>query len=474
MAPSFGPSPRELTPAEVEERDRALKKKQEAEEQAPRASATTQSSLKLYASPRDVEEARDRKIRQFETAIATSKANLEGLKLKKQHLEEQAADREREGLAPSPDILDNLRILDVQIAEKEREIEARKVERQRVADQFDLDLDRIKLLYGPPVKATGEGQSGQLKDFGCWKHRAREDRPVVGPFERRFGFELAAYELIDPPLGDREQQIRHRIRRRCFDEIPACAAFAQDLPQLGLQAIEELPHARTQPVGFSLQCITGEQPREPGVAFRKRQQQPNQIAATTFRGGLFFENSTDAREYARFHELDQPLDHFGFAGKVAVKRGFRNPHMACKRGGGDARPRAFFEHHREGFENFLASIGAGHDGASCCSCIRAADQRADTCIGEYFEQDCMTDATVDDVGAANALGDRFERAAHLRQHAAVNRAVGDQRIDVVRPRDPVRVLPDLSRMPAVFVSNISFSAPRWDASLPATVSALML
>jgi len=91
----------------------------------------------------------------IDTAAATTKANLESLKLKKQHLEEQAADREREGLAPSADILDNLRILETQIEEKNRELEKRKVERQQVNEQFNLDLERIKLLYGiGPVKAA--------------------------------------------------------------------------------------------------------------------------------------------------------------------------------------------------------------------------------------------------------------------------------------------------------------------------------
>ena len=101
-----------------------------------------------------MEEARDRKVLSIETTIATTKSNIERLKLQKQRLEQQAADREREGLAPSADILGNLQTLGTQIGDKEREVAARKTEKQQVIDQFQLDLERLKLLYGlPPSEA---------------------------------------------------------------------------------------------------------------------------------------------------------------------------------------------------------------------------------------------------------------------------------------------------------------------------------
>lgn len=152
--------PRQLTPGEVAKRDREDAEKKAAEEAGVARQRHDEELVKLYASPRDVEEARNRKISSIDTAIATNKANLEGLKLKKEHLEEQAADREREGLAPSADILDNLKILDTQIGEKEREIEARQVEKQHVSDQFQLDLDRIKLLYSvPPANTAAKAEA---------------------------------------------------------------------------------------------------------------------------------------------------------------------------------------------------------------------------------------------------------------------------------------------------------------------------
>lgn len=148
---------RELTPAERAERDRKIEEQKKAEEAGAARKRHDEELLKLYASPHDVEAARDRKIQSLDTAIATTKANLEGLKLKKQHFEEQAADREREGRAPSSEILDNLKALDIQIADKERDIEARTLEKQHVSEQFALDLDRITLLLGStPAKATAK------------------------------------------------------------------------------------------------------------------------------------------------------------------------------------------------------------------------------------------------------------------------------------------------------------------------------
>ncbi len=147
--------PRELTPSELVERDRQLAAEKAATEAGMVRASRDEDLMKLYASPLDVEEARDRKILSIETVVATTKANLERLKLQKRRLEEQAASLEREGATPSPELFSNLSILETQIAEKEREVAARKLEQQRVSDQFGLDLERVRLLYGlPPAPAT--------------------------------------------------------------------------------------------------------------------------------------------------------------------------------------------------------------------------------------------------------------------------------------------------------------------------------
>jgi hypothetical protein len=147
--------PAELTAAQIEERDRKKSEEDAAKEAREARKRKDDELLKLYASTADVEDARDRKLRSIDTVIATTKANIVRLKQQKQHLEEQAADRERAGLLPSPEILQNLEILSTQITDKEREVEMRQMEQQQVTEQFQMDLDRVQALLGaPPVAAA--------------------------------------------------------------------------------------------------------------------------------------------------------------------------------------------------------------------------------------------------------------------------------------------------------------------------------
>ena len=106
--------------------------------------------MKMYSSPRDVEEACDRKTLQVETAIGQLKSNLATLQIKKERFEGEAAQRERDGLPPSPDVLANLQSVKTQIDDKQRDIVARQKELERVKSQFKLDLERVKQLYGVP------------------------------------------------------------------------------------------------------------------------------------------------------------------------------------------------------------------------------------------------------------------------------------------------------------------------------------
>ncbi len=101
----------------------------------------------LYASARDVEEARDRSIASIEGSIAVLKANLEILKLKLRDFEGQAANAEREGQSPSAEILDNLDTLRTQIEATGRDIETRRIEKRNALEQFELDLNDIERFF---------------------------------------------------------------------------------------------------------------------------------------------------------------------------------------------------------------------------------------------------------------------------------------------------------------------------------------
>ncbi len=64
--------PRELTAEEIAKRDAEIKKEKDAEAAGVARKRKDQELTKLYASPRDVEEARDRKVLSIDTAMATT------------------------------------------------------------------------------------------------------------------------------------------------------------------------------------------------------------------------------------------------------------------------------------------------------------------------------------------------------------------------------------------------------------------
>jgi hypothetical protein len=139
--------PPKLPQKEQEQRDLDDEAEKAAREAGVPHERTDEELEKLYASPCDVEAGRTRKILSIDSTMRSAKANLQGLKLKKQDFEEQAADRERAGLPPSADILHNLESIDAQIVEANKEIAKRQIEKEHALGQFELDLDRMKLLH---------------------------------------------------------------------------------------------------------------------------------------------------------------------------------------------------------------------------------------------------------------------------------------------------------------------------------------
>ena len=149
--------PRQLTPQEIAERERKAeqeKAKQEAEKQRAHED---QELARMYASPAEIEAARDRKLRSLDQAISILKANRETLEQQKAKYEQQAAELERNGQLASPEILQNLQILDQKIKDSEAQVASREKEKAQVRDQYQKDIDRyVELFPERSVKpATG-------------------------------------------------------------------------------------------------------------------------------------------------------------------------------------------------------------------------------------------------------------------------------------------------------------------------------
>jgi hypothetical protein len=140
--------PRQLSLEEIVIRDQALAREAELEAQRQFALQHDNELMQLYATPEEVEFARDRKITSIDEVINTLMGDIQQLRNKQRLYETQAAEKER-GLMPvSREILTNLETVKHQIIKAQREIEARGKERDQTKADFDRDLNRIYELYG--------------------------------------------------------------------------------------------------------------------------------------------------------------------------------------------------------------------------------------------------------------------------------------------------------------------------------------
>ncbi len=147
---------RQLSPAEIVERDRQEAAQERAELARQEAENYDRQLMQLYSSPEDVVYAMDRKLASLDELIDQTKSNIEGLMLQKQRLEKRGAELERSGETMSGEILQNLKIVDAQIQDKRKEIAKRRQEQEQVRKEFGERLLRIQQLYGHPDKSAGK------------------------------------------------------------------------------------------------------------------------------------------------------------------------------------------------------------------------------------------------------------------------------------------------------------------------------
>jgi len=140
--------PRQLTPEEIAARD-AQRKVEEAERLAAlERRRKDEELLRLYSSPDDVERAMERQVATIQGSIDTMRANLARVRTQKRNLESQAADIERAGNPIPARIIDGLRDLEAQIAEREAEIAERQEDIEATRADFAADAQRVRYLLG--------------------------------------------------------------------------------------------------------------------------------------------------------------------------------------------------------------------------------------------------------------------------------------------------------------------------------------
>jgi chromosome segregation ATPase len=140
--------PRQLSASEIVERDAELAAEREAEAERMAQRQEDEELLRLYSTPDDVERALQRQLESIEGAIDTVEANIQRLGTQKRNLQVQAAEIERSGKPIPLRIISGLRSLDDQIAEKQREIEAREAEILATRQDYAADRERLRVLLG--------------------------------------------------------------------------------------------------------------------------------------------------------------------------------------------------------------------------------------------------------------------------------------------------------------------------------------
>src|SRR3954469_23077327 len=137
---------------------------------------------------------------------------------------------------------------------------------------------------------------------------------------------------------------------------------AQRLLERRLKAVEELVHARLQPLVLTDQGVAGHDAHHARILFREGEQHLRQLLGLLAAVGLVLGDAVGEREHGSLDELDQPLVHLCLRGEVAVERGFGDAERLGERGGRDAFPFRRLEHLCERLQDLeLAfAFGSGH------------------------------------------------------------------------------------------------------------------
>lgn len=138
--------PRQLTAEELQalsEEELSAKRRQEEEERLRR---WDESLLLRYSSIDDIEAARERALRELRIRISILKSNMRSLKQQIENTQAKAANIERSGVSVPVEMLQNIEDLQQEIQFTDRSVSDREVEIDRVAEDYQRDIERFELL----------------------------------------------------------------------------------------------------------------------------------------------------------------------------------------------------------------------------------------------------------------------------------------------------------------------------------------
>jgi hypothetical protein len=138
--------PRELTDEERVQRDSEEQQRLAAEAEAERLRQWDESLLLRYSTVADIEDARERALRELRIRVSILKSNKRSLKQQVENYQSQAADLERSGREVDLERLQTIESLQAEIAATDRAIADREREIEDVSAAYQRDIDRFGML----------------------------------------------------------------------------------------------------------------------------------------------------------------------------------------------------------------------------------------------------------------------------------------------------------------------------------------
>jgi DNA repair exonuclease SbcCD ATPase subunit len=138
--------PRELTEEEKQQRNALEIQQAEAEAEQERLRKWDESLLLRYSTIADIEDMRERSLRDLRIRVSILKSNRRSLKQQVENYQSQAADLERRGQEVDVDRLQAIEELQREIAATDRAIAERQREIQEVSAGYQADIERFAQL----------------------------------------------------------------------------------------------------------------------------------------------------------------------------------------------------------------------------------------------------------------------------------------------------------------------------------------
>ena len=138
--------PRALTEDEKADASSSARLKKEAEAERARLKAWDESLLLRYSSVADIEDARDRALRDLKIRVSILKSNRRSLRQKVENAQARVAEVERSGGNANQTELEDINSLKNEIDVTERQIDERQKQIDEVYASYQADIDRFGLL----------------------------------------------------------------------------------------------------------------------------------------------------------------------------------------------------------------------------------------------------------------------------------------------------------------------------------------